>query len=492
MALVHIPRSGSVMKRHAWMLLIAFVLVGCDNTPEPIELSTDADVRALGELPGLRATADARLLEELARIEQQGGTPKQLCRDVPDADNVWKALERIFFPEFRASNAEKTTALFQRIYFRPRDRRPPKFRTQDGDRSLVIDPRALAAAVEFRESMHKQQLAANAALQRPQCDFGIDPMMGMVNDLSFIDTVRVCAHLEALLAADFLALGALTGQDDSAIVPHEYAIESVDTMLRFAELLAQQKHLGTRLSAAILRADALVVMRAIVDHPRTTSGDLAKLYAVMEKQLANWPSDADVWIGDRAMGMHSYELVRAGHLDLLVDQEQLDEFAEDGVSADLSAAVLEHADEDELFYLQTMRKIIVACQTPPAKRTAASLAARAKVLAELRQELRRRQYDVQTVVACRVLLGEIRPAMARLAEDRAACEAWALALAEALGQPRPQSVPRLNPVDGSEYMIRTETDGKQTVVIVWRTGGGVGGAGQPVLVPIRRATATGE
>ena len=108
------------------------------------------------------------------------------------------------------------------------------------------------------------------------------------------------------------------------------------------------------------------------------------------------------------------------------------------------------------------------------------------------QQLNRRRYDVQTLVACRVLLPEIRPSMARLAEDRAACEAWALALAEALGQPRPKSVPRLNPVDGSEYKTRIEMDGKRAVVVVWRTGEGISGAGQPVLVPIRRAAVTGE
>ena len=124
------------MNHRAWMLLIAVALVGCDNRPGPIELSTDADVQALGELPGLRATADTRLLDELARIEQQGGTPKLLRREVPDEENVWKGLERLYFPEFRQSNAEKTTEIFKRLYFRRRE----------GDRYLVIDPKVLAEA----------------------------------------------------------------------------------------------------------------------------------------------------------------------------------------------------------------------------------------------------------------------------------------------------------------------------------------------------------
>ena len=486
------------MYHRTWMLLFAVALAGCAE-PGPIELATDADVQALGELPGLRATADARLLDELARIEQQGGTPLLLLRrEVPDAQNVWEGLERLFFPEFRESNLEKTTEIFKRLYFRPRDRR-----AREGGRYLVIDPRVLADAASFREAKQRQQEAADKALERRQCDFGLDPMMGLVNDLTFIDTLRVLAHLEAFLAADFLALGEVTGdaslgEEDRApgklrkTMSHENPIESVKIMLRLADLLARQKHLATRKSGAVVRADALVVLRAIVDHPRTTRDDLAKLYELIEQQLAAWPADADVWIGDRALGMHCYELVRAGHFDLLVDQQQLAAFKEEGISADLQAAVLEHVDQDELFYLQTMRKIITACQTPPAKRTAASLAARAKVLEDLRQELQRRRYDVQTLVACRVLLGDVRPAMARLAEDRAACEAWALALAEALGKPRPQSVPPLNPVDGSRYMIRTETVGKQTVVIVWHKGEGIGGAGQPVLVPIRRAAGAGE
>ncbi|MCH8922612.1 MAG: hypothetical protein IIA67_05635 [Planctomycetes bacterium] len=483
------------MNHRAWMLLIAVALVGCDNRPGPIELSTDADVQALGELPGLRATADTRLLDELARIEQQGGTPKLLRREVPDEENVWKGLERLYFPEFRQSNAEKTTEIFKRLYFRRRE----------GDRYLVIDPKVLAEAARFREAKQERQEAAWHALDRPQCDFGLDPMMGLMADLTFIDTVRVCAHLEAFLAADFLVLGGAAGdvsadQEDLAQGPprkataQENPIESFEMMLRLADLLAQQKHLATRKSGAIVREDAWVVLRAIVDHPKTTLDDLAKLYQIVEKQLTAWPADADVWIGDRALGMHSYELVRGGHLDLLVGKEQLAQFDRDGVSADLPTAVMEHIDEDELFYLQTMRKIIAACRTPAAKRTAATFEARRKVLADMQQQLNRRRYDVQTLVACRVLLPEIRPSMARLAEDRAACEAWALALAEASGQPRPKLVPRLNPVDGSEYKMRTETDGKQAVVVVWRTGEGIGGAKQPVLVPmpIKRASATGE
>ena len=483
------------------MIALALALAGCAK-PGPSELSTDEDVQALGELPGLRKTADARLLEELARIEQQGGTARLLCREVPDKENVWKGLERLILPDFRDSNLEKTSEIFNRLYYRPRDLKPRDSGPRDYGRYLVINLRVLAEATGFREEKQKQQVAADEALERQQCDFGLDPMMGVLNDLSFIDTVRVLAHLEAFLAADFLALGEVMsdlspGEESPAAenldkTPRQYAIDSVGIMLRLAHLLAQQKHVTTRLSGAAVREDALVVTRAIVDHPLTTRDDLEKLYELIEKQLSTWPADADVWIGDRAMGMHSYELVRAGHFYLLVGEEQLAAFKQEGISAELPVAVIDHADEDELYYLQTMRKIITVLQELPAKRTAASFQARQKVLADMQQELKRRRYDVQTLVACRVLLPGMRLVVTRLAEDRAACELWALALAEALGRSRPQLVPRINPIDGSEYMIRTETDGRQAVVVAWHTGKGIGGASQPVLVPIRGAAVTGE
>ena len=252
--------------------MIALALAGCAK-PGPIELSTDEDVQALGELPGLRKTADARLLEELARIEQQGGTPRLLCREVPDKENVWKGLERLILPDFRDNNLKKTSEIFNRLYFRPRDLKPRDSGPRDYGRYLVINLRVLAEATSFREEKQKQQVAADEALERKQCDFGLDPMMGVLNDLSFIDTVRVLAHLEASLAADFLALGEVMsdlspGEESPATekldkTPRQYAIDSVGIMLRLAHLLAQQKHVTTRLSGAAVREDALVVTRAI-------------------------------------------------------------------------------------------------------------------------------------------------------------------------------------------------------------------------------------
>jgi len=76
------------------------------------------------------------------------------------------------------------------------------------------------------------------------------------------------------------------------------------------------------------------------------------------------PGDADAWIGDRALGMWVYEVVRAGKLMDILTPEELQRFSDEGILADLPERVRQTVNEDELYYLETMRKIIAGCDQP--------------------------------------------------------------------------------------------------------------------------------
>ena len=70
------------------------------------------------------------------------------------------------------------------------------------------------------------------------------------------------------------------------------------------------------------------------------------------------------WIGDRAQGLHTYELIRDGYLTSLLSRSELALLNEDRQFNAFLRATTENVDADELFYLRTMRRIIQECAQP--------------------------------------------------------------------------------------------------------------------------------
>ena len=60
----------------AWWLglLVLAIAIGCSSKPTPEEKATE-EAKAFGALPGLKATPDQALQDELARVVEDGGTP---------------------------------------------------------------------------------------------------------------------------------------------------------------------------------------------------------------------------------------------------------------------------------------------------------------------------------------------------------------------------------------------------------------------------------
>ncbi len=394
----------------AWLGL---AVGGCGGRAKP-EAPKQLTAEQYGELPGLKSTPDKRLQEELSRIIEKGHTPALLNQtNVAELDNVAVVLVGLF-PENKLASILQQA---QRIF-------PPK--------TLLLNPGPLQKAINFRKEYDAQRTAARNASTRPQCDFGIQFKAGFLAELKFIDVVWICARLETFQAAESLA-------DEK---PDE-AIDALESILRLTGCLAAEKHGQTRAEAAFIRTEAFVLLQAIALDEHLTRKHLDRLHEMVRAQLKAWPSDADATIGDRALGLHAYELVRAGLVVELLTPEELEQFRKEGTLKELSAATVRSVDADELYYLEAMRKIIGGCRDP--------YYVRRELFDAMDDELYRlRKSPKYPVVAARLLLPDVRELHVMQARDRANWEAWAMALALATQRPLPPH--QINPLTGEKYL----------------------------------------
>lgn len=378
------------------------------------------DAEKYGSLPGLSAVPLPALRDELARIVEEGATPELLdSEESPDEENAAAVLRELFDPKKIASILEEADGIY-----------PP------AKRGFSFDPIRLQRAVAFRKSYDAQRLRARNALRRPQCDFGLEHRAGQFADLSFVDVVRLLERLEAFQAAEQLADEKL---DD--------AIQTLGVMLHLAECLARQKHVVTRGQAAFLRSEALLLLNAIVHHPKLARKQVEKLYGLIDSQLARWPDDAETWIGDRALGMHCYEVVRDGRILMLLGPEDIERLGGDEVLGQVTEAARRTVNQDELYYLKTMRRVIESCQEPYYKRVG--------LFEDIRNDLQIKRGTAEfPLVAGNLLLPNVDEGHAIQARDRALCEGWALALAAATGRKRPPF--EKSPWTGALYQVVQE------------------------------------
>lgn len=428
------------MRYVAFFLVFSAVLAGgcrAEKEPAPQEIVPPD----YGKLPGLKRAANQKLREELARIVEERGTPELLEQtSVAEVDNA-AAVLRELFPEHKIrSILEKSERIF-----------PPK--------KLALHPAGLQKAINFRKQYDSQRRKAREALRRPKCDFGIRFTAGFPAELELIDVVRICARLETFQAAE-----ALAGDKP------DQAIDSLEVILRLAACLGKEKHGEARAQAAFIRTEAFVLLQAIVQDEKIARTHLDRLYELVQAQWKSWPGDADATVGDRALGMHAYEMVRAGNLTDLLTVEEFEQFQKEGVLRELAAAAARSVDQDELYYLQTMRKILAACDRP--------YYLRAELFDTIRDELQQMRNSPEfPVVAARLLLPDIRKLHVMQAQDRANWEAWSMALALATRRHLPPS--QTNPLTGEKY----QASKVENLTVVRNFGSGRPGDDPSIVVP---------
>jgi len=412
-----VPLARSFTRVAPALLLLLACVIGCgkpnDDKPPP-----EVDY---GKLPGLRATANKALREELARIEAEHGTPELLVvkEKIPDDKNVAAGLVDLFRTSELPSLREKANENF-----------PPG--------PFSFNRLKLTKAIKFAKQHEDRRLKAREALTRPQCDFGLRHDKGWEADRKFVGVVRMCGRLEAFATAEQL------------FVHHNVnnAIEALRYQFRLAELLGSVKDVESRLEAAEMREEALRELQAIVKDERLQMAHLELLRTMVDDQLKRWPKDADAWIGDRAMGMYLYEIVRDGQLFVCLTPDELRRFNDEGTLEELTAVARDTADPDELFYLTTMRKLLERCDKAFSTRT--------ELVAQVRKELKaQRDSPDYALVADRLLLDGLENALRLQAADRARTAAWGLALDLATGKKSPYQV---NPLTERPYRVQRDSD----------------------------------
>ncbi len=464
------------MSHRAWpWLAILAVVVGMGCRHEITEETSRAEAALLGDLPHLAQTKHEGLREELSRLVAERATPRLLELDDrselnrlaaeggagSSADGGPDAPEANRAASDAQQQSPKNHSLLATLFV------SGEFdEIQSGLEELYPPDRFAFTALElknaaaFRRQHDNVRTRFRAVLARPDHRLLVDHSQGLMADVSLVDVFEVCNRLEALVAAEHLA-------DDRP----EEAVEPLLAMFRATAILSTRRHVVPRLGAAQLRAEAIRVMEAIAQHPATSRDVLLALREIVAGQLAHWPPDADAWIGDRAMGLHTYEVVRDGRILSLLTQSEIDKMQRDESLEEFATTVTDNVDEDESFYLTSMRRIIAACDEPYFQRK--------EVLQEVRHELNaRRDTSLYPTVAAMLLMEDIERGHRLQARDRALCEAWLLALSAATGESLPPL--KVNPEAGEPYVIREEA----TLVLV--EGVNVGAEEyRPVIVPRR-------
>ena len=369
-------------------------------------------VEQCAELEGGKASPNAGLRDEIARVETERAAPVQLERPLPpDEENVAAALAAAFGGERSKSLFEELSQFFQRSRFR-------------------FNPVELERIRRFCRRHRSTLDELTTGLARPQCDFAIPFRRGHFVDLVFIDEVTAAVRLIGLTAALSLEEQAIDG-----------AVERAVAMMALVEHLARERHLDARVAAANLRAEVLLVWEAILQHDRLDVKGLRALETCLAGQVERWPSDRRALEGERAVTMHAYELIRLRQLELLLTREEKKRFLSEGIFSDLLAVAADHVDSDEQYYLASMRQFIDLCRLPYFERLPQYA------------ELTRGQFEIEPqgpypILAIRLFLPDLIPSLRVLAKDRARCQAWLLAMAVALDDASAEPV--VNPHTGRE------------------------------------------
>lgn len=415
------------MSRTMWVtsslgaVMLLSLYAGCDRE-ETVDVGLDS-------LPYLRETHHPQLQAELARLEAEQATPRLLGaagQGKSGGETMAMCAERLTceLNEIRAVQhvrlaLEKIEPLYPRDTFR--------FDPIDLERFRGIQRRHLPKLNQYRTMFYRDGFR-----------FCISLSDGLLADLSILEHATFVHRLEAFCVADEL----VRGEPAAAMLP-------LRTMLMVDKNLAALPCVATRRAAGRLRAESLRAAAALVEHPQCTELLRGELLKVLEGHLQDWTPDRIIMIGDRALGIHAYELVRDGQIMNLLTSREIERLKEAGELEAFCRIVEESVDEDEWFYLSAMRRVIRACDKPFYERIG--------VLDQINREAEDLMGTHSApLFAARVLLTDMALIHRELALDRARCEAWVMGLRAAAGK----SVERnaVNPVTGRPYELVREQD----------------------------------
>lgn len=437
----------------SWVFYLTFcfailaIIQGCDK--KETQTNTDDPCSKFSQLSHLKKTSHPELRKEYALLVEHKHTPLQLVElDNAPNKNTAATFRRVLRKSKTEEILDETFFLTQRNQFQFNRLHLSKIKKLVKDYEYKID-------------------SINNALKLPNCRFEYKHSEGPTANKTFINQVLAAVRLQEVFAANYLYNKPEKEENTNAEQSKEKNATNVDPALqktidcigaifKLANRLGQVKQVEARLTAAEIRKEVGKILEAVVHDPRCNKDTLILIQKIMQHELAHWQSDADMWIGDRALGLYIYEVVRDGLILTILTDEEKEAFLEDGMLEYLSETAQETADEDQLYYLTTMRDVISNCRRDFYKRPLLG----SKIVEDLESQKNLPSYPI---VAAKLLLSEIDKALLLQMIDLARTRAWSVALSIAIGE-EPKN--NINPINGQSFSI-TETD---KVVIVRAVG----------------------
>ncbi|MEO1496592.1 MAG: hypothetical protein AAFV43_05520 [Planctomycetota bacterium] len=402
-------RTDHAPRRRFWRAALAAlaVAIGCGGPP-PL----DERVRELATLPAASESSSDELRRAIATLRQQRGAPDQL---EPAG----------FKPPASQNSAAQLALVFS-----------DAFRTQISPRvQELVDSGERSPGLLENHAPVLRRLEAAAALGT--CRFATDSPAGYFAPMRYLDDVALAARFELLHSRQSANDG-----DPAA------AMNAWRRAMGWCHRLARVRRVSARVLAATLRAELLNELALQLDARVYGRYEAEQVYGLLRDQLADWPSDRRMLVGDRAMVAHAYEALRIGLLDRMVTLDERKRLRGAGLYDRLMEPEASELDADQTNYLAAMDLLIASAESAYHERVDA---------VDQAIELARRTPDV---AAYDMFLVELPEAMLLVARDRSRCEAWSLALSAAADLVAPKF--RTNPVNGLPY--EAQVDATRVVV----------------------------
>jgi len=392
-----------------WFLLVAtFAICGCGqgNSADPYgQGTTPAD---FSQLKLSKTVNDPRVKKELERLEAENALPMQIAQSYRNRTD--EASGEQIFNFLRGTDAKTVEdALVDSAHW---------WNPNSPGRDLLVS----AQGKDFLKEWDLQRKAGRNVLLQPNARFPVDLESGMLGDPSWTSTIHCLARAELLEAAQQASLNNMS----EAMTAAAYA-------LAHADQLNQVPTLPARNTAAAIREETLVTIRALLRHPQFSASQLRTLETVLKQTMQRWPSDTALWQADRAAGLHFLEMIRAGHLASLLTREEYDAMVTSGEFAKLSSKISRNLTTDQAFYLDAMKDIVASAERPYYQR--------ANGLAAISDALNLAQMtDKYPTVSGDFLLSGMHAQQASLAKDKSRMMIWLAAVQTANGHP-PEEMP---------------------------------------------------
>jgi len=394
---------GQVCRQVAFLLLCFGLTAGCQKTEEKKS--------APEYLPRTHASHDSELKDWLSRLKADSALPHQLdalrVGHAPSEQSFAGLIQKIDSTDKTdtqlISNASVVTLLKDLKEIFPDQRVLPE--------SISLT-RLKAQLNHYRGKIDR----VHQSLNRPFDPFVWKNTRGLLADSGYVSRCEALGGLEIMNAVVAIKHDRLAK-----------AIESLRYCGKILRHLTSDHRLISRLTAVQLRNLWLQTVAHVVNHPKSEKKHLEEIYQLLRLQMAQWPNEKKIWVADRALGLHTYEMVRDGDYKNLLSEDEYNELEQKGLTNVRIQNVEKNVDTDQVFYLNVMGQLINKMDSP--------FHLRHNWLTKLESKHEQMRLKAEYPrIALDLLLGDIKNAQYRIAKDRSRCEAWMLAIGTSLGK----------------------------------------------------------